>query len=511
MKFLRRLTGGGADAGPARPLPNTYWVQPGHLLAGEYPGSPDDEEMAERLAKLVAAGIDTFIDLTEPNEREPYAPALPAGVEHYRLPIQDHGVPHSPDHMAEIVTVLGRVLSRGRHAYVHCRAGIGRTGMVVACHLVASGRTPDEAILELNRLWKQCARSSEWRRVPETEEQRDFVLQQGAAVARGMAGDDAMPEEEALDAARRLRSRFQGAIFGLATGDALAAPTQMLRRGAFTPVHDLIGGGNYDLPRGAWTDDTAMALCLAESLLEKRGFDPRDQIARYTRWQQQGYQSATGQCIGITASVARALAAAQWRRQAFAGSHDPARLDADPLTRLAPVVMFWFASRETAIERAADAARSTCQAPDVLAACGLLAGMLHAALSGHPKEQVLQPLQVPDARARAAGRVAAIAAGSYRTRSPDTLRPDGDALDLLEAALWAFHAHASWREGALAAVNLGGSSDVVAAIHGQLAGAHYGLRAIPLAWRHSLARGKDLEDLGDRLLAEAMVGLGELT
>jgi ADP-ribosyl-[dinitrogen reductase] hydrolase len=510
MKFLRRFTRGGAEAGPARPLPNTYWVQPGHLLAGEYPGSPDDEDMAERLALLLAAGIDTFIDLTEPNEREPYAPALPAGVEHYRLPIQDHGVPHSPDHMAEIVSVLGRLLSRGRRPYVHCRAGIGRTGMVVACHLIVGGRSPEEALAELNRLWKQCARSSEWRRVPETEEQREFVQQQGAAVARAAAGDEPLPEEQALDAARRLRSRFQGAIFGLATGDALAAPTQMLRRGSFTPVHDLIGGGNYDLPRGAWTDDTAMALCLAESLLEQRGFDPRDQIARYTRWQQQGYQSATGQCVGITASVARALAAAKWRRQAFAGSHDPAKLDADPLTRLAPVVMFWFANRDTALERAADAARSTCQAPDVLAACGALAAMLHAALAGQPKEQLLQP-EAAGPRARATGRLGAIVAGSYRDRSPETLRPAGDALDLLEAALWAFHAHATWREGALAAVNLGGSSDVIAALYGQLAGAHYGLRAIPLAWRHSLARGKDLEDLADRLLAEAMVGLGELT
>ena len=511
MKFLRRFTGGGAEPGPQRPLPNTYWVQPGHLLAGEYPGSPDDEDMAERLAKLVASGIDTFIDLTEPNEREPYAPALPAGVEHYRLPIQDHGVPHSPDHMAEIVSALERVLSRGRRAYVHCRAGIGRTGMVVACHLIATGRTPDEALLELNRLWKQCARSAEWRRVPETDEQRDFVQQQGAAVARIVSGGEPLPEEEALDAARRLRSRFQGTIFGLATGDALAAPTQMLHRGKFTPVHDLIGGGNYDLPRGAWTDDTAMALCLAESLLDKHAFDPRDQIARYTRWQQQGYQSATGQCIGITASVARALAAAQWRRQAFAGSHDPAKLDPDPLTRVAPPVMFWFANRQTAIERATEAARATCQAPDVLAACGLLAALLHAALSGQSKEQLLQPPEPGGARARAAGRVGAIAAGSYRARSPDTLRPAGDALDLLEAALWAFHAHASWREGALAAVNLGGASDVITAIYGQLAGAHYGLRAIPLAWRHSLARGKDLEDLADRLLAEAMVGLGELT
>ena len=114
----------------------------------------------------------------------------------------------------------------------------------------------------------------------------------------------------------------------------------MLKRGTFAPVHDMIGGGNYDLLPGAWTDDTAMALCLAESLIEHRDFDPHDQVARYTAWQQQGYMSASGQCVGITASVSRALAAAKWRRQAFAGSHDPSQLDPEPLARVAPVVMF---------------------------------------------------------------------------------------------------------------------------------------------------------------------------
>jgi ADP-ribosyl-[dinitrogen reductase] hydrolase len=282
----------------------------------------------------------------------------------------------------------------------------------------------------------------------------------------------------------------------------------MLKRGSFAPVHDMIGGGNYDLPRGAWTDDTAMALCLAESLLERHGFDARDQVERYTLWQQQGHLSATGQCIGITASVARALAAAKWRRQTFAGSHDPTQLDPEPLARVAPAVMFWFADLPVAIARAADAARITCQAPEVLAACRLLASMLHGALSGQSKEQLLQP---PELRPGGSGRLPTILAGSYRRKTPETLRPAGDALDLLEAALWAFQAHSTFREGALAVANLGGSSDLIGAIHGQLAGAHYGLRAIPLAWRHSLGRAREIEELADRLLAEALVGLGELT
>jgi len=116
-----------------------------------------------------------------------------------------------------------------------------------------------------------------------------------------------------------------------------------------------------------------MALCLAESLLECEGFDARDQVARYRRWQQEGYLSCTGQCVGITAGTARALALAQWRRQPFSGSHDPEALDPEaPVARRAGGDVF-FAHPAAAPERAAEAARTTCQAPAVLTACRALA------------------------------------------------------------------------------------------------------------------------------------------
>ena len=102
---------------------------------------------------------------------------------------------------------------------------------------------------------------------------------------------------------------------------------------------------------------------MAESLIERQGFDARDQVERYRRWQQQGHLSATGQCVGITAGTARALAMSQWRRQLFSGSHDPHAQDADALARVTPTVMFFFADESTALANAAEAARTTCQAP----------------------------------------------------------------------------------------------------------------------------------------------------
>ena len=112
---------------------------------------------------------------------------------------------------------------------------------------------------------------------------------------------------------------------------------------AFAAVGDLLGGGPFDLPRGAWTDDTAMALCWRKACWSAKASMRQDQVERYARWQREGYGSATGQCVGISASVARALATAQYKRQPFAGSHDPEQLDKEPLSRVAPVVMYFFA------------------------------------------------------------------------------------------------------------------------------------------------------------------------
>jgi ADP-ribosylglycohydrolase len=81
-------------------------------------------------------------------------------------------------------------------------------------------------------------------------------------------------------------------------------------------------------------------------------------------------------------------------------------------------------------------------------------------------------------------------------------------LAVLELARWCFASTGSFRDGALRAVNLGGHSDVIGAVYGQLAGAHYGLEAIPAPWRRSLARADTIAQLGDRLLGHALVELG---
>jgi hypothetical protein len=137
---------------PPKPDPNTYWVVPGKLLAGEYPGARDSEEAGSRLRKFLAAGVRHFIDRTEVGELTPYAELLAeevgSGTSYERFPIRDVSVPEEPKTMAEIITTIDRAMAEGGIIYVHCWGGIGRTGLAVACWLQERGQTPDEALTD---------------------------------------------------------------------------------------------------------------------------------------------------------------------------------------------------------------------------------------------------------------------------------------------------------------------------------------------------------------------------
>jgi protein-tyrosine phosphatase len=160
-----------------RPLPNSYWVVPGSLLAGEHPAGDAPPEARQRLKLLVRAGIDAFIDLTQVGERLDYRPLLPGHVHYLRSPIIDTHVPVDPAEMRAIQMHIKAMLAGKRKLYVHCRAGIGRTGTVIGCYLAEQGLDGAEALKQLNRLWRQSARSSSWPKVPQTPEQADYILQ----------------------------------------------------------------------------------------------------------------------------------------------------------------------------------------------------------------------------------------------------------------------------------------------------------------------------------------------
>jgi Cyclin-dependent kinase inhibitor 3 (CDKN3) len=157
-----------------RPFPNTYWVFPGRLLAGEHPAG-SGQDLRARLERLRIAGIDAFFDLTEEGEEPEYRSLLARGVEYRRTPIADQGVPLNVNETRTFLTAIQDALARQRRVYLHCRAGIGRTGLVVGCLLAEESGNGKKALVKLNELWSQSAQAAQWPRVPQTLEQADYI------------------------------------------------------------------------------------------------------------------------------------------------------------------------------------------------------------------------------------------------------------------------------------------------------------------------------------------------
>lgn len=168
----------------SRPIPNSYWATP-LLLACEYPYAP--RLKSQKLDAILLAGVRTFIDLTELGELSPYAPHLDkraarlgidvSTIEYHCFPIQDRSLPQSVEYMCKILDVLRDNERRGRISAVHCRGGIGRTGMVIGCWLVECGVAIDgeEALAVIAKMWKTVEKCKRFPHSPETGPQFEFV------------------------------------------------------------------------------------------------------------------------------------------------------------------------------------------------------------------------------------------------------------------------------------------------------------------------------------------------
>ncbi|QVW21646.1 ADP-ribosylglycohydrolase family protein [Pseudomonas hormoni] len=293
-----------------------------------------------------------------------------------------------------------------------------------------------------------------------------------------------------------LTERYRGALLGLACGDAVGTTVEFQPRGSFRPLSDMVGGGPFHLKPGQWTDDTSMALCLAESLLSKNGFDATDQMGRYLNWWQWGYLSSTGECFDIGMTVSDALTRYQQTGDPFAGSTDPYTAGNGSLMRLVPVVLYHFPDSDRIRTFSANSSRTTHAAPEAIECCHLFAELICNALQGAAKADLLG---LP-ATTFLEPKVAAIAQGDYLVKPESDIRGSGYCVASLEAALWCFHHTDSFEAAILKAANLGDDADTTAAIVGQLAGAHYGVQAIPDGWLTKLHWRENIEVYADRLL-----------
>jgi ADP-ribosylglycohydrolase len=294
----------------------------------------------------------------------------------------------------------------------------------------------------------------------------------------------------------------RGMLLGLAVGDALGAAVEFSPPDSFEPVTDFRGGGPHGLNPGDWTDDTSMALALADSIADV-GWDLDDQARRYVAWWRGGKYSVNGRCfdIGMTTCVSLRQFCERGDARTSGLTHERASGNGS-IMRLAPVPIAYarmFPDQlELLVERLTESSRPTHGSAQCLSTCAyfgvLLAGLTH----GLPREEVLDPDWPTVERLRELWplrpEIDAVARGSFRLRPPSEIRGSGYVVQSLEAALWAFHDAADFREAVLRAVNLGDDADTTGAVCGQLAGAYWGESGIPAEWRDGLAERDMIEE-----------------
>ena len=298
-----------------------------------------------------------------------------------------------------------------------------------------------------------------------------------------------------------MKNRKRGALIGLAVGDALGAAVEFKSPGTFPKVTGYRGGGPHHLKPGEWTDDTSMALALADSIASV-GWDLNDQARRYLAWWQKGEYSVTGDCFDIGITTRRALG--QFQRTGDARtSGDPSESASGngSIMRLAPVPIRYadlFPDRlEELIEKLVESSLTTHASPLCQSSCVYMGLVLCGLIHGLPRDEVLSPSWEPLLHLKKSyplhPKVDEVAAGSFRQKQPPEIEGSGFVVKSLEAALWAFHDAQDFRQAVLRAVNLGDDADTTGAICGQFAGAYWGESGIPLEWRQGLARQDMIE------------------
>lgn len=307
------------------------------------------------------------------------------------------------------------------------------------------------------------------------------------------------------------RERAVGALAGLAVGDALGVPVEFEPRQAreSSPVTGLRGGGTWGCPPGTWSDDTSLALCLAESIV-LRGFDPADSGARFVAWMDEGLWAARGSAFDIGGATRRALGRIRSGMPAvMAGGRGENDNGNGSLMRILPAAL-WLGPLPEPLRFRAIASYSavTHGHPRSILGCWLLALVAARLLAGEAPREAYE-LGMSEARSflgglpapvrGEAGAYARVLDGGLPELPSSAVRGSGYVVHCLEASLWCLLANGDYPSSVLAAVNLGEDSDTTGAVAGGLAGLAYGEAGIPREWVQGIARSGEVLALARRL------------
>ena len=296
-------------------------------------------------------------------------------------------------------------------------------------------------------------------------------------------------------------SRARGALVGLAVGDAVGTTNEFKVASTFEPITDMVGGGPFLLKPGQWTDDTSMALCLADSLLANGHYDSFDVMERYQRWFSKGYRSSTDRCFDIGGQVRAALFDFEHEQRVPVTAERSNRAGNGAIMRLAPVVIAGFEHREIReiVVTAGLSARETHYSVEAEAGTEVFAALLVGALLGWAPEHIINVgwASTGPAFDEMAARVISTDPAERASWESET---SGYIVHGLRLAVHGLLDFGSFDEAVLAIANMGGDADTNAAIYGQLGGAYFGVEAIPASWRSTLYQGEEIDELARALV-----------
>ena len=479
------------------PFPNSYWLEPGRILCGEYPRDFDDLEDHEGMTAILNAGARVFIDLTEEGELKPYhevaeTTALSLGIdpdelEFHRYPIRDVSVPKSQDEMRSILRTIRLARHRHKTVYLHCWGGRGRTGTVAGCALrdlfELDGK---EALSLLTERWQACAKAAH-SESPETDEQRGFVRSFN-------------PVESSLE--KQVRS----ALLGAAVGDALGVPVEFAGRSArkADPVTGMREYGTHHQPAGTWSDDTSLILATMTGLLEADSYSPDAVMKEFSLWLKEAKHTPHGVVFDIGNATREAI-------HRYQSGTDPLQCGGTgdwsngngSLMRILPIGLA-FANDPGLIEKASEMSALTHAHERSRMSCAFYCLVVSELLHGEPlSSATVFAWEAMDHRWDFSDKEREYFDRWHPdhlfNREENEIGASGHVIDTLEAALWVNARHDTYEDAVLHAVNLGDDTDTTGCVAGGLAGLIHGEEGMPEDWLEVLVKRAEIIELAERL------------
>jgi len=258
---------------------------------------------------------------------------------------------------------------------------------------------------------------------------------------------------------------FRGMFWGLVVGDCLGSPIQFSEKDQHPHITEMVACPIFHTPPGYWTDDSSMAFCVADSAVRCGGYDLQNIADTFVRWYREGFWSSLPHAFDVGHATQEAIYAIE--NGSLSNGFEESQGNGS-IMRLAPAYILNYGNIDRTI--------------------------LHEVSDlTHNSEKVRETVDLMDTvlDEHMQGRRTSVKS-IYGTR--DEVDNSGWAVSTLQAALWAFHTTESFEDGMIAAVNLGGDSDTIGAVYGQIAGAYYGFDAIPERW---LAAIKDRDKISE--------------